>query len=1675
MRRQVRRMTACLLAAIMSIGMLSGLAQAEEALPESSDYEAAVLVEQAGEVTAEEWAAEEPEEAAAEEPAEEVLTEELAEEAVEEVPAEEPAVETPAEPVEEEPAAEAPEDETPAVEAMEEPEPEAEVPVIEETEEPAPEAEVPAAEDTEEPAIEAEELAEEPAEETTEEVLEEETVEILQEGEQEPYLDAYTWNPYGEQGPWTLYVVEENDTLTFQVFTVAPETSILTYEWEKETQYKEIDSEGNVNTYYRTETIEGADSDVYTTEPITEMATYRCYVRDQYGNIANVDFEVHLENHLYAYAEESGDEKNNSYECYVSLNEEVGLNVVVEADDTSDLTYHWYWIEIVERTDEEGNIQTFAENRTIEGANTGTYVTDPIRKYIEYQCHIEDQYGNYVLVYYYVHVDNQFIAYAADGGEDHPTSYDYTVEPGECVELRVAAEALDTSGITYEWEHVVEIEYEEPDGTTGTYVEYERAPGTENPSYTTGEIYKIESYYCTVTDRYGNKQIIGFQVYVDDSGDDPGDIPGDIPESMLHGENKLYAYVTGNEYQWGVDYYLVPDEAVDLSVTAGAIDPEGITYQWYRKPLTLYQGNFANAYNPNPLVALEGETANEFSVIPDSSYLYQCDVQDAYGNTTNVKIYAIVQNQLQAEGVGAAYSEGNVYYYNVHPGDSRDLTVSVSALDPEGVTYTWGTVAAVNEYGYTYSGFEPIEGAEGDTFTTGELNEDTIYCCQIADKYGDHIEVNFSIRVIEPGPILVGENELYAYVTGTEYLDETFCYLEPYEEVNLSVTAGAIDTEGMTIQWSRRPISLHNGVFAFSYNPNPFEPLEGVTTNEYSVVPDSSYTYQCTVSDAYENTKCVYFYVIVQNQLHLEGIDADDQTLVTYDYSVAPGTSKELKVSTTALDPEGIVYQWYKLNLVTDEDGFTYYDRLPIEGATSDTYTTEALYEYVEYYCEAIDKYGDHYGIQLNVSVNNALQAYVTGTDHLKTVNVYVQAGEEVELSVTAEANDLEGITYQWSKRDFSLLSGHDLGVSSSDPFTEIPGATGSVFTGVPEHTASYECVVTDAYGNTAIVFFRVIIQNIQSIQAIGANISEGNKHYYSIEPGTSAELQVSVNALDMEGITYQWYESPVNEEMPIEGATTDSFTTGVLNEEKTYVCIVSDEKYGDRYYWITFIVQTHADNELFAYITGTEHKKTINVYIQPDEEVELSVTVEANDLEGITYQWCKSNFNLMYGNNPDIGSSVPYTEIVGATESVFTGVPDHTALYLCEVDDAYGNTSFVVFRVMIQNIQSVQAVGADSSEEYTYYYSVAPNTSAELQVSVNALDPEGITYQWFDDSEKIEGATTDSYTTSALNEDAVYRCIVSDQKYGDEYRIYFSIEISEAPHEHTYISEVTKPATCTDPGVRTYTCTGCEDSYTEVIPALGHDLQFVAEVAPTVQASGCKAHYKCSRCDKLFLDAEGKTETTADILKTPQLKTGWQKVDGQWYYYDAAGEVCTGWTKVGKSWYYLGTDGAMTTGWKKVGKSWYYMNSSGVMQTDWQKIGGKWYYLGTNGVMWTKWQQIDEKWYYFGTDGKMVTGWKQISEKWYYFNSSGVMQTKWQQISGKWYYLGTDGVMCTGWQKISKKWYYLGTDGIMVTGWKKISSKWYYFNSSGVMMTGTQTIDGKSYTFDSSGVWTGK
>jgi len=68
-----------------------------------------------------------------------------------------------------------------------------------------------------------------------------------------------------------------------------------------------------------------------------------------------------------------------------------------------------------------------------------------------------------------------------------------------------------------------------------------------------------------------------------------------------------------------------------------------------------------------------------------------------------------------------------------------------------------------------------------------------------------------------------------------------------------------------------------------------------------------------------------------------------------------------------------------------------------------------------------------------------------------------------------------------------------------------------------------------------------------------------------------------------------------------------------------------------------------------------------------------------------------------------------------------------------------------------------------------------------------------------------------------------------------------------ETECSHSYTSKVTMAASCTQNGLRTYTCSFCSLSYTELIPATGHS--YTAEVCPPNCTSIGYTVYTCGNC----------------------------------------------------------------------------------------------------------------------------------------------------------------------------------------------------------------------------------
>jgi len=126
----------------------------------------------------------------------------------------------------------------------------------------------------------------------------------------------------------------------------------------------------------------------------------------------------------------------------------------------------------------------------------------------------------------------------------------------------------------------------------------------------------------------------------------------------------------------------------------------------------------------------------------------------------------------------------------------------------------------------------------------------------------------------------------------------------------------------------------------------------------------------------------------------------------------------------------------------------------------------------------------------------------------------------------------------------------------------------------------------------------------------------------------------------------------------------------------------------------------------------------------------------------------------------------------------------------------------------------------------------------------------------------QVGTATTNSFLDTTVTTNSKYKYKVSVTMNGTESdQSAESAEITAqlaCQHQWDSGKETTK-ATCEATGVKTYTCSVCKGTRTEVIPAKGHNYKTVTETKATCEKDGSKTVY-CSNCYTT------KTETTKAI-----------------------------------------------------------------------------------------------------------------------------------------------------------------------------------------------------------------
>lgn len=99
-----------------------------------------------------------------------------------------------------------------------------------------------------------------------------------------------------------------------------------------------------------------------------------------------------------------------------------------------------------------------------------------------------------------------------------------------------------------------------------------------------------------------------------------------------------------------------------------------------------------------------------------------------------------------------------------------------------------------------------------------------------------------------------------------------------------------------------------------------------------------------------------------------------------------------------------------------------------------------------------------------------------------------------------------------------------------------------------------------------------------------------------------------------------------------------------------------------------------------------------------------------------------------------------------------------------------------------------------------------------------------------------------------------------------------FKDDYVPALHSHEYIGKITKMPTCTEEGVRTYTCDDGDDSYTEAIPALGHS--YIDRVVPATCTEKGYTEHVCLTCGDKYTSDETAAKGHSYRLKSSKAAT---------------------------------------------------------------------------------------------------------------------------------------------------------------------------------------------------------
>ena len=758
--------------------------------------------------------------------------------------------------------------------------------------------------------------------------------------------------------------------------------------------------------------------------------------------------------------------------------------------------------------------------------------------------------------------------------------------------------------------------------------------------------------------------------------------------------------------------------STSVTVTATASGQGTLTYQWQ-------QSTDGSTYTN-----VSGATSTTYTAtISDSSattHYYRVLVTGTGGTTTSTAVTYHSNARPVISAVSATPTAGGL---------SKTVTLSATATGSGTLSYQW------------YEGSSALSG-----------------------KTSASVSVNVSDSSATTHTYYVVVTDGYSQSTTSS--DVTYTSQNPpvISAVTASPTTGAL-TQNVTLSTT----ATGSGTLSYQWYEGS-SVISGATTASYTAsVSDSSattHTYHVVVTDSNGQSTTSSNVTYTSNNMPTVSVSANKtdgalSSSVTLT-ATATGTSVTYQWYEGSSAISGATSSTYTANL-SDSTGTTHTYHVVVTDAYSQTatssnvtYTTHSLPTVTATANPTIGALSSTFTLSATATGDgtlsyqwyegsSALSGKISATEsitisdsvptlhtyHVTVTDIYGQTATSSD--VTYDTHSPPEVTISANKTDGALTSSVELTATATGEGTlsyqwyegssAITGATTASYTAsVSDSSATthtYHVVVSDTYGQTTVSDnLTYETHNAPTVSAVSATPSDG---------ALSSTVTLSVTASGS-NITYQWYEGS----SALSGKTSAVVSVDVSDSSSTlhtYKAVVTDE-YGQ---------STTSSNVTYT----TYNAPTVTASIDKTEgalSTSVTLTATATSVTNLSYQW--------YEND---------SAIVGATSSTYTAtisdVSATTHTYKVIATDTYGqSTTSNNVTYSSVNVPVISSVSASPTEGRLQ------NT---ITLTTSATGSGTLTYQWYDGTSAITGATSATSTDNVNDSSATvhsYHVVVTDQ-----------------------------------------------------------------------------------------------------------------------------------------------------------------------------------------------------------------------------------------------------------------------------------------------------------------------